>query len=65
MPTESSLPYIVIPDSDLWAFLFERNDRPYPDDKGQSPRPVFACLADQFQSSTVMPILTDPTRTPR
>lgn len=33
MPTESSLPYIVIPDSDLWAFLFERNDRPYPDDK--------------------------------
>ena len=34
MPTESLLPKIDIPDVDLWGFLFERNDRPYPDDKG-------------------------------
>ena len=33
MPTESLLPRIDIPNTDLWGFLFERNDRPYPDDK--------------------------------
>ncbi|KAF2876228.1 hypothetical protein BDV95DRAFT_483484 [Massariosphaeria phaeospora] len=32
MPSESKYPSIPIPTTDLWAFLFERNDRPYPDD---------------------------------
>lgn len=42
MPTESSFPPIVIPNLDLWAFLFERKDKPFPDDKGQTPRPYSA-----------------------
>ncbi|CAF9940554.1 MAG: hypothetical protein HETSPECPRED_002443 [Heterodermia speciosa] len=33
MPTESTYPPIDVPKVDLWAFLFERNDRPFPDDK--------------------------------
>ncbi|MCJ1313400.1 hypothetical protein MMC25_007078 [Agyrium rufum] len=33
MPTESSYPKIDIPDVDLWGLLFERKDRPYPEDK--------------------------------
>ncbi len=36
MPTESSYPKLTIPNVDLWAFLFERKDREYPDDKGMS-----------------------------
>ena len=35
MPTESLYPKIDIPSVDLWTFLFERNDRPFPDDKGE------------------------------
>jgi hypothetical protein len=34
MPTESSFPKLNIPNIDLWAFLFERKDRPFPDNKG-------------------------------
>jgi 4-coumarate--CoA ligase len=37
MPTESTYPKLDIPNVDIWAFLFERSDRPYPDDKGTSP----------------------------
>ncbi|KAI9857818.1 MAG: hypothetical protein M1813_008069 [Trichoglossum hirsutum] len=33
MPTESDYPPIDIPDVDTWTFLFERTDKPYPDDK--------------------------------
>lgn len=33
MPTESLYPRLEIPRVDIWAFLFERNDRPFPDDK--------------------------------
>ncbi|KAF2108962.1 4-coumarate-CoA ligase-like protein [Lophiotrema nucula] len=33
MPSESKYPSLPIPDVDLWAFLFERKDKPYPDDK--------------------------------
>jgi len=33
MPTESSYPELDIPNIDLWAFLFERKDKPYPDNK--------------------------------
>ncbi|KAH8817224.1 4-coumarate-CoA ligase 2 [Xylogone sp. PMI_703] len=33
MPTESSYSPIHLPDCDLWDFLFERKDKPFPDDK--------------------------------
>jgi len=33
MPVESQYPSFKVPDQDLWAFLFERKDRPFPDDK--------------------------------
>ncbi|KAK4696840.1 hypothetical protein P7C71_g1152, partial [Lecanoromycetidae sp. Uapishka_2] len=33
MPTESRYPKVDIPNADIWAFLFERTDRPFPDDK--------------------------------
>lgn len=33
MPVSSTFPSIEIPNVDLWTFLFERKDRPYPDDK--------------------------------
>ncbi|RDW77129.1 hypothetical protein BP6252_05182 [Coleophoma cylindrospora] len=33
MPTPSTFPVVDIPDTDLWAFLFERKDREFPDDK--------------------------------
>ncbi|THZ22398.1 acetyl-CoA synthetase-like protein [Aureobasidium pullulans] len=32
MPTESPYPRIQIPEVGLWDFLFERKDKPYPDD---------------------------------
>jgi hypothetical protein len=34
MPTESNYPKLDVPNVDLWAFLFERKDREFPDDKG-------------------------------
>ena len=37
MPTESTYPRIDIPNVDIWDYLFERNDRPFPDDKGTHP----------------------------
>ncbi|CAN9410606.1 unnamed protein product [Alternaria alternata] len=33
MPSRSLYPDLPIPDVDLWAFLFERKDKPYADDK--------------------------------
>ncbi|OAL53362.1 4-coumarate-CoA ligase-like protein [Pyrenochaeta sp. DS3sAY3a] len=33
MPSESKYPSVPIPDVDIWAFLFERKDKPFPDDK--------------------------------
>ncbi|KIW03402.1 uncharacterized protein PV09_05607 [Verruconis gallopava] len=33
MPVESRYPRFEVPNLDLWSFLFERKDRPYPDDK--------------------------------
>ncbi|KAF9890638.1 hypothetical protein FE257_005769 [Aspergillus nanangensis] len=33
MPVSSSYPSITIPKVDLWEFLFERADRPFPNDK--------------------------------
>jgi hypothetical protein len=37
MPTESGYPKLDIPNLDLWAFLFERKEKPFPDDKGSLP----------------------------
>ena len=34
MPVESSFPPVDVPNTDLWNFLFNRKDRPWPDDKG-------------------------------
>lgn len=34
MPTESTYSPIEIPPIDIWSLLFERKDRPFPDDKG-------------------------------
>ena len=65
MPTESSFPPVVIPNLDLWAFLFERKDKPFPDDKGPNAQRSSMFGADQLQSSTEMPILTDHIPTPR
>ncbi|KAJ4301206.1 hypothetical protein N0V90_003297 [Kalmusia sp. IMI 367209] len=33
MPTKSNYPERPIPDVDLWGFIFERKDKPFPDDK--------------------------------
>lgn len=40
MPTSSPYPSIDVPNLDIWAFLFERKDKPYPDDKGR-PKVIF------------------------
>jgi len=37
MPAESTYPKFEIPKDDLWTFMFERKDLPYPEDKGQYP----------------------------
>ncbi|PVH85763.1 acetyl-CoA synthetase-like protein [Cadophora sp. DSE1049] len=39
MPIESSYPAITVPNVDIWTFLFERAERPYPDD-----HPIFIDL---------------------
>jgi 4-coumarate--CoA ligase len=36
MPTESFYPSFEVPKLGLWDFLFERKDREFPDDKGES-----------------------------
>ncbi|MCJ1350697.1 MAG: hypothetical protein MMC33_000678 [Icmadophila ericetorum] len=33
MPTESLYPKVEIPNTDIWGLIFERTDRPFPDDK--------------------------------
>ncbi|KAL8900865.1 MAG: hypothetical protein Q9207_005489 [Kuettlingeria erythrocarpa] len=33
MPATSTYPPIEIPNSDIWSLIFERKDRPFPDDK--------------------------------
>ncbi|KAI9697638.1 MAG: hypothetical protein M1836_004588 [Candelina mexicana] len=37
MPFESTYPPFEVPKVDLWAFLFERKDREFPDDKSKLP----------------------------
>jgi 4-coumarate--CoA ligase len=34
MPVKSAFPSFELPKLDIWAFLFERKDKEYPDDKG-------------------------------
>lgn len=34
MPVQSTHPSFEVPKEDIWAFLFERKDRAYPDNKG-------------------------------
>lgn len=36
MPSASLYPTVDIPDVDLWTFLFERKEKPFPDDHGRS-----------------------------
>lgn len=36
MPSESLYPAVEIPNVSLWDFLFERKDKPFPDDKRTS-----------------------------
>lgn len=35
MPVSSNYPPVDIPNVDLWSFLFEREDRPFPDNKSK------------------------------
>lgn len=35
MPFDSAYPPLSIPDVDLFSFLFDRNDREFPDDHGE------------------------------
>ncbi|KAL9030340.1 MAG: hypothetical protein Q9196_001535 [Gyalolechia fulgens] len=37
MPSQSTYPAIQVPPTDIWGLLFERKDRPFPDDKGVIP----------------------------
>lgn len=45
MPTDSSYAPVDIPDVGIWDFLFERNDRDFPDDKGEGDpdKPIVSC----------------------
>lgn len=64
MPIESSHPPLKIPNVDLWRFLFERQDREYPDNKGSQPvypSPVrVSAELTETQSSTSTPTPADP-----
>ena len=46
MPTESSYPRIDIPNVDLWGLLFERYDRPFPDNKSGRSLNILNISAD-------------------
>jgi 4-coumarate--CoA ligase len=35
MPVASSYPKFEVPTVDIWAFLFEKKDREFPDSKGK------------------------------
>jgi hypothetical protein len=69
MPTESFYPSFEVPDLGLWDFLFERNDREFPDDKGRDwlrgtfGETILSNSSNQSSTSTLTP--TDPTHTPK
>lgn len=62
MPTESTYPTFDIPNLDLWAFLLERKDKPYPDSRGQILlQHLRKHPNDKKQSSSAMPTPIEPT----
>lgn len=64
MPIESSYPPLDFPNVDLWRFLFERQDREYPDNKGFQPAYPFparvSAALTKPQSSMSTPTQADP-----
>jgi len=36
MPISSPYPTFEVPKQDIWGLMFERKDKPYPDDKGNN-----------------------------
>jgi hypothetical protein len=46
MPVSSDYPTVDIPNVDLWTFLFERKDRPFPDDKSKWLRASWLALPE-------------------
>jgi hypothetical protein len=65
MPVESAFPSFEVPKEDIWAFLFERKDKDYPDDKSMSSIPncfiPHASRPTAHQDFTLIPILGDST----
>lgn len=59
MPSKSKYPSISIPNTDLWGFLFERKDKPYPDDKGMNDEYIRRMLAYRIGSLSEV-IKADP-----
>jgi len=49
MPSHSLYPEIEIPKVDLWAFLFERKEKPFPDDKGHT-LPLLSICTSAYSS---------------
>lgn len=64
MPIESSHTPLDLPNVDLWRFLFERQDREYPDNKGFQPAHPFPARVSaeltKTQSSMSTPTPADP-----
>jgi hypothetical protein len=54
MPTKSSLPAVDIPNVDIWDFMFERKDRPFPDDKGKPIRSSVSSARDLAKAHFVL-----------
>ena len=50
MPVSSTYPSLNIPETDLYSFLFNRNDRPYSDDTGKLPSPYSWPVPHYFYS---------------
>ena len=48
MPFESKFPSLPIPDVDLWAFLFERKDKGFSDDKGTRDLGILPCVTPKL-----------------
>lgn len=70
MPVTSSYAPIQVPDVDIWDFLFERKNKPFPDDKGMLPCSVYVTRrkkegTNNQKSYTKMPTHNAPTPTLR
>lgn len=66
MPVTSSYAPVQVPDVDIWDFLFERKNKPFPDDKGMPPCSSVLRYkkTNNQKSSTKMPTHNAPTPTP-